>query len=276
MKTKKFYIYKTTFLPTGQIYIGYHGSTNIEQDKYIGSGLVMTHLKRKYGREHFHREILFSFDTEEEAQKSEKEIVNEEFIKRKDVLNVSVGGQGGGGVARCLTHEQRKANAKKAAEKLRGRTKASHQYLQNAGKKISNRFLSMSLAERKIHGLKCLKWMQDENNKKSSIEKRAQKLIGRNKLNDRGRASQAERISGSLNGSAKQARARHAVLEQLDFKKIPLDLFAKKYSFDKQLLALEHLVTGAASQGEVAKIAEMPVSSFNAFVAKLVRWASQQ
>lgn len=40
---------------------------------------------------------MFIFDTEEEMNAKEKEIVNEEFLKRDDVYNICPGGQGGFG-----------------------------------------------------------------------------------------------------------------------------------------------------------------------------------
>lgn len=270
---KKFYVYRTTFLPTGQIYVGYHGSDDIASDPYIGSGIVISHLLRKYGTEFFHRQILYTFESELEARKMEESIVNAEFIARKDVLNICLGGQGGSGVAACLSKEQRLLNAKMAAQKLRGRTKQTHQYLKMMGEKTRHRFSQMTEEQRKEHAEKCLSWMNDESKKKCSISKRAQKLTGRNKSNHSGRAIQAEKISGMKNGAARLARDRLKLLHGIPLTQIPKHIFAKKYDLNKQLVAIEQLITSGIAQGEAAKLSEMPVSSFNALIAKIVQWA---
>jgi hypothetical protein len=51
----KHYIYKTTNLITKEYYIGKHSSQNIENDNYLGSGLLLTRSIKKHGRENFKR-----------------------------------------------------------------------------------------------------------------------------------------------------------------------------------------------------------------------------
>jgi hypothetical protein len=92
----KYYIYKTTNLVNGKIYIGYHASDNIEKDTYLGSGHLLKRAIEKHGKKNFKREILFEFDSQEEATTKEREIVNEEFIEREDTYNLCLGGFGGG------------------------------------------------------------------------------------------------------------------------------------------------------------------------------------
>lgn len=92
----KYYIYKTTNLVNGKIYIGYHASNNIEKDTYLGSGHLLKRAIEKHGKKNFKREILFEFDSQEEATTKEREIVNEEFIEREDTYNLCLGGFGGG------------------------------------------------------------------------------------------------------------------------------------------------------------------------------------
>ena len=53
----KHIVYKTTFLPTGQYYIGKH-STNDLNDGYLGSGKIIKTLLSKYDKSLFERTIL--------------------------------------------------------------------------------------------------------------------------------------------------------------------------------------------------------------------------
>jgi len=61
----------------------------------MGSGSYLKNAIRKYGIENFEKIILEFFATSDEMYLKEAEIVNEEFILRKDVYNMMTGGEGG-------------------------------------------------------------------------------------------------------------------------------------------------------------------------------------
>ena len=86
----KYMIYKTTNLLNNRYYIGFHKfSINKPEDGYLGSGKLIRRAVEKYGKENFKREVLFVFDTKEEAEQKEAEIVNKEFTlleERKSVF----------------------------------------------------------------------------------------------------------------------------------------------------------------------------------------------
>jgi hypothetical protein len=89
-------IYKTTNLVNNKFYIGKH-QTKEPNDTYLGSGKYLGRAIEKHGRENFHKEILHIFDTEEEMNAKEVELVTENFVKEDTNYNLCPGGQGGWG-----------------------------------------------------------------------------------------------------------------------------------------------------------------------------------
>lgn len=89
--TTYYIVYQTTNKIDGKIYVGYHKTKNLE-DGYLGSGKYLKYAIAKYGKENFERIILKIFDTSEEAEAYEREIVNEEFSQRSDTYNFALGG----------------------------------------------------------------------------------------------------------------------------------------------------------------------------------------
>lgn len=87
-------IYKTTNLLNGKTYIGKH-ATNDPNDKYFGSGVAITRAISKYGVENFIKDILFIFDTEDEMNDKERELITQDMIDSQNTYNNSLGGQGG-------------------------------------------------------------------------------------------------------------------------------------------------------------------------------------
>lgn len=87
-------VYQTTCLVNSKFYIGVH-KTDDPYDDYLGSGKVLKAAIEKYGRENFKKEILFVFETSEEAFLKEGEIVNEVMIQNTLCYNIKLGGEGG-------------------------------------------------------------------------------------------------------------------------------------------------------------------------------------
>ena len=54
-------VYKITNTINNRYYIGVHKTTN-PNDSYYGSGLVIKEAIKKYGKENFIKEILFTFE----------------------------------------------------------------------------------------------------------------------------------------------------------------------------------------------------------------------
>ena len=87
-------IYKTTNVVNGKIYIGCHKTENVN-DNYVGSGVILKKAIKKYGIDNFIKENIYTFDNEKDMFLKEEEIVDKNFIKRKDVYNIKTGGFGG-------------------------------------------------------------------------------------------------------------------------------------------------------------------------------------
>lgn len=91
----KYIIYLTTNFVNDMIYVGVHSLENPDVfDGYLGSGTVLLQAIKKYGKNQFIRETLFTYETPEEAYLKEVEIVDEEFVAREDTYNLVVGGEG--------------------------------------------------------------------------------------------------------------------------------------------------------------------------------------
>ena len=88
-------VYKTINKANSKIYVGIHKQKSEEFDGYFGSGLLLWNAIKKYGQSNFTRETLFVYDNINDARQKEREIVNEDFCKRKDTYNISLGGTGG-------------------------------------------------------------------------------------------------------------------------------------------------------------------------------------
>lgn len=104
----KYIVYKTTCLVNNKIYVGVHKTENPEIfDGYLGNSLWINKTDKiknpqyafhfavkKYGINNFKRDVLYVFDTAEEAYQKESEIVNLKFIESDKTYNVALGGKG--------------------------------------------------------------------------------------------------------------------------------------------------------------------------------------
>lgn len=164
-------IYKVTNKINGKFYIGKHQTSNIN-DSYYGSGRNIVKAIKKYGKENFYKEILFVFDTEQEMNSKEKEILTEEFISSDKNYNLGIGGEGGphfkGRTHSPKTKEKLKnlARGKKLPEEAKNKISAAHK-----GKITSQETKDKISASRKKSNLKAGKIsLIDDINKITQIQ----------------------------------------------------------------------------------------------------------
>lgn len=104
----KYIVYCTTNLVNKKIYIGVHLCKSNKFDNYLGCGVYATmpssynkpktafqYAVQKYGPSNFKRVTIKEFDNPEDAFFLESDLVNKEFLQRKDVYNEALGGKGG-------------------------------------------------------------------------------------------------------------------------------------------------------------------------------------
>ena len=106
-------IYRITNKINGKTYIGQHKYKKLN-DKYMGSGVLITKAKKKYGIENFKKEILeFNIPDIDLANDWEQMYILFERVKGKAEYNIANGGNGIGTVS-----EETK---RKMSEALKGR-----------------------------------------------------------------------------------------------------------------------------------------------------------
>lgn len=88
---KKYCCYQTNNLINGKYYRGKALTENVLKNNYKGSGTALKNAFKKYGKNNFSTEIIFTCDNEKDAFEYEKEIV----VIGNDSYNLTLGGEGG-------------------------------------------------------------------------------------------------------------------------------------------------------------------------------------
>lgn len=136
---KKYYlVYQTTNIINNYIYIGVHSTNNLD-DGYLGSGTLLKKAIIEFSKENFKREILYFCNSKQEMLDKEKEIVNSDFLKRKDVYNSIIGG-GKFNIINCTDEIRQKIKSSRFGVKMPPRSELHKQKLSlvNTGKKRSS------------------------------------------------------------------------------------------------------------------------------------------
>ena len=170
----KYTIYKTTNTVNNKIYIGKHQTENIS-DSYLGSGVSLELAIKKYGKESFTKEILYIFDSEEEMNSKEKELVTEEFIKRKDNYNKSLGGEGGSNFKGKRHTDETKQKLSEIAKKRIYSEETRNKISEGNRKRVISEETKLKLSEK----AKLRFWDEESRKKHSDLMKQHYKNISR-------------------------------------------------------------------------------------------------
>lgn len=95
-------VYKITNSLNSKYYIGVHSTSNID-DGYMGSGQALKHAIKKHGVANFQREVLYTFDSREDALLKEEELVTFETLSDPLCYNLILGGVNG-----CKTTKEKR------------------------------------------------------------------------------------------------------------------------------------------------------------------------
>lgn len=90
---KQYFVYLTTNLINQKKYIGYHYGT--ENDAYLGSGVILNHAIKKYGRSNFYKQVIQYYPDEYSCKEGEKywiEYYN--AVSSSEFYNLLEGGEG--------------------------------------------------------------------------------------------------------------------------------------------------------------------------------------
>lgn len=160
-------IYKTTNLINGKIYIG-KDSRNI--DSYYGSGIVLNHAIKKYGKENFKKETLDKAKNAKEL--NEKEIF---WIKKLDACNKEIGynrSYGGDGFSGITQETREKLKISRLKWKFSNETKKKMSESSKGVPKSESHKKSLSKAwkKRKI----------EKPFTKETLEKMSNSMMGKN------------------------------------------------------------------------------------------------
>lgn len=86
-------LYCTVNLINGKLYVGAH-CTNCLNDGYLGSGKLLHHAIKKYGRDNFVRVNLEYFNNADDLFLRENQLVNKNIVDSDEFYNIALGGTG--------------------------------------------------------------------------------------------------------------------------------------------------------------------------------------
>lgn len=201
------YIYKTTNLINGKVYIGQHKHSDFDKN-YYGSGKILTSAIKKYGRKNFKCELVECCHTKQEMDNKEKYWIAF-YSKTNNCYNITKGGEGR---AAPLSQESRiklskSLTGRKISQETRNNMSAAHKGIpvsKESREKISKALKGRSLS--KEHREKLSK--SHIGNKNPHSEEWKMKVSQANKGKKRTEQTK-QRMSASMSGSNHPNYGKH-------------------------------------------------------------------
>ena len=135
----------------------------------MGSGKLLKSAIKKYGRENFKKEILETFDNEEDMILKEKELVTEEFVLDDNNYNIMPGGKFGSLERNNLSFKNKNHNPE-TIEKIRSAA-LGREHTDATRKKISeNNFSKIDPERQKEHAKKAGSYARSDEHKRKISE----------------------------------------------------------------------------------------------------------
>ena len=134
------YVYRITNLINNKFYIGKHSHnlSNKKYDDYMGGGNLIVKAIKKYGKEHFKKEILSYYKSSSCALIGEGLILTKDVAKLSDCYNLKAGGEGGSVAGRKLKEETIIKRTKSQKGLKRTEETSKRLSLAKKGKKINH------------------------------------------------------------------------------------------------------------------------------------------
>lgn len=181
------YIYKTTDLSNGKIYVGKHHSSTFVGLEYIGSGYRITQIKHKCLREGIERSTRFSVemiaqaDTLEELNEKEIYWIDKLDSRNPDVgYNMRKGGDCGPGGPMMLGKKHSEETKQKMSEDRKGSKNSNFGNHWKASEELKE--LHSKLSSGELNGMYGKKHSKESLDKMRSIK--VGKYIGWRKVNN--------------------------------------------------------------------------------------------
>ena len=116
------YVYKTTYIPNGKIYVGQHKSDKFDES-YYGSGRIIKRLLNSNPLECFKCEVICWCETEEELNEKEIFWIEKTRCRNRDIgYNISTGGAfGDSGYHLGMLGKKQSDKQKEAARKAKSK-----------------------------------------------------------------------------------------------------------------------------------------------------------
>lgn len=211
-------IYQITNKINGKIYVGKHITHN-PYDDYYGSGVIIQRAIEKYGKENFAKDVLFIFDNQVEMERKEREIVDEDFIRREDTYNLVLGGHGGGRVPGYVASPETRKKISAGVQQHNKEHPSTDEYRQKLSRIRKQRFIDHPELHAEFAATSRKTWTDPQvRQRRIEGQKRWHKEVGLseeqlNKLRVPHSPEWSQKISSALKGKAKSLEHRKRLSE---------------------------------------------------------------